>query len=45
MFHRNGSTNPMKISVSGVPESTVELELTGEIMEGFSIETLQPEPV
>jgi hypothetical protein len=34
----------MKISVSGAPESTVELELAGEILEGFSIETLQPEP-
>ncbi|MFU2325600.1 hypothetical protein [Pseudomonas sp. NFX98] len=44
MFHRNGSTNAMKISVSGSPESTVELELVGEILEGFSIETLQPEP-
>ncbi|MNV62232.1 hypothetical protein D3C71_1547690 [compost metagenome] len=44
MFHRNGSTNAMKISVSGYPESTVELELAGEILEGFSIETLQPEP-
>ncbi|MCX2901695.1 hypothetical protein [Pseudomonas mandelii] len=44
MFHRYGSTNSMKISVSGAPESTVELELAGEILEGFSIETLQPEP-
>lgn len=44
MFHRNGSTNSMKISVSGVPESTVELELAGEMMDGFSIETLQPVP-
>jgi hypothetical protein len=44
MFHRNGSTNSMKISVSGAPESTVELELAGEMLEGFSIETLQPEP-
>jgi hypothetical protein len=44
MFHRNGSTNSMKISVNGAPESTVELELAGDILEGFSIETLQPEP-
>ncbi len=44
MFHRNGSTNSMKISVSGAPKSTVELELAGEILAGFSIETLQPEP-
>lgn len=45
MFHRNGSTNSMKIRVSGDPESTLELELTGEMLEGFSIETLQPQPV
>ncbi|WP_082555807.1 hypothetical protein [Pseudomonas sp. Root329] len=45
MFHRNGSTNSMKISVNGSPESTVELELAGEMLDGFSIETLQPEPL
>ncbi|MNI19652.1 hypothetical protein D3C73_730950 [compost metagenome] len=45
MFHRNGSTNSMKISLSGEPESTLELELAGELLDGFSIETLQPEPV
>jgi hypothetical protein len=45
MFHRNGSMNSMKISVSGVPESQVELELAGDLLEGFSIETLQPEPL
>jgi hypothetical protein len=44
MFHRNGSTNSTKIIVSGAPESTVELELAEEMLEGFSIETLQPEP-
>ncbi|WP_085582380.1 MULTISPECIES: hypothetical protein [unclassified Pseudomonas] len=45
MFHRNGSTNSMKISMAAAPEATVELELTGDLLEGFSIETLQPEPV
>ncbi|WP_415769303.1 hypothetical protein [Pseudomonas sp. LB3P38] len=45
LFHRNGSSNPMKISVIGAPDSTVELELDGGLMEGFSIETMQPEPV
>ena len=45
MFHRHGSTNPMKISVFGRPDATVELELTGKLLEGFEIETLQPEPV
>jgi hypothetical protein len=45
MFHRNGSTNPMKISVHATPDSTVELALAGQLLEGFSIETLQPEPL
>lgn len=45
LFHRNGSSNAMKISVVGVPDSTTELELVGELMDGFSIETMQPEPV
>lgn len=45
MFHRNGSTNTMKISMKGKPESAVELELAGELLDGFSIETLQPEPI
>ncbi|UDU83146.1 hypothetical protein [Pseudomonas sp. HN2-3] len=44
MFHRNGSTNSMKISLNAKPDSTVELELGGELLDGFSIETLQPEP-
>lgn len=44
MFHRNGSTNPMKISVRATPESTVELEIAGELLDGFSIETMQPMP-
>lgn len=45
MFHRNGSTNPMKVSVSSTPDSPVELELAGQLLNGFSIETLQPEPL
>lgn len=45
MFHRNGSTNSMKISLSGTPETILELELGGELLEGFSIETLQPQPM
>jgi hypothetical protein len=45
MFHRNGSINSMKISVSATPETQVELSLAGEMLEGFSIESLQPEPL
>ncbi|MFJ5254046.1 MULTISPECIES: hypothetical protein [unclassified Pseudomonas] len=45
MFHRNGSTNSMKITVNAKPNSAVELELGGQLLDGFSIETLQPEPL
>jgi hypothetical protein len=45
MFHRNGSMNSMKVSVSGTPDSQVEVELAGEMLEGFSIESLQPAPI
>ncbi|MFP3678538.1 MULTISPECIES: hypothetical protein [Pseudomonas] len=45
MFHRNGSMNSMKISVNGKPETQIELDLSGEMLEGFSIESLQPEPL
>ncbi|HWH87749.1 MAG TPA: hypothetical protein VNV36_13370 [Pseudomonas sp.] len=45
MFHRNGSTNALKLSVHAAPEATVELDIGGELLDGFSIETMQPEPV
>jgi hypothetical protein len=45
MFHRNGSTNSMKITLSSTSDSQAELELAGQLLEGFSIETLQPEPL
>ena len=45
IFHRNGSTNPMKIVFSGRENSPVELELSGDLLEGFSIESMQPEPI
>lgn len=45
IFHRNGSTNPMKIIVRGRENSSVELELSGDFLEGFSIESMQPDPI
>jgi hypothetical protein len=45
MFHRNGSTNAMQITVTGAPQAPVELELSAALLDGFSIETLQPQPV
>ena len=44
-FHRNGSTNPMVISVIGAPDALVEVVLSGDLLNGFSIETMLPEPV
>ena len=44
VFHRNGSTNPMVISVIGAPDAMVELELSGALLDGFSIESMLPEP-
>ncbi|WP_225930804.1 hypothetical protein [Pseudomonas siliginis] len=35
MFHRNGSTNPLKLSVHTAPEATVELDIGGEMLDGF----------
>lgn len=45
MFYRNGSTNPLQISVIGAPNAAVELEFSGALLEGFSVESMQPEPV
>lgn len=45
MFHRNGSSNPMKITVIGLANAAVELELAGELLDGFSIENMLPEPI
>jgi len=45
IFHRNGSTNPMKIVVNGQESAPVALELSGDFFDGFSIESMQPEPV
>ena len=44
VFHRNGSTNPMVISVVGAPDAMVEIELSGDVLDGFSIETMLPQP-
>jgi hypothetical protein len=45
MFHRNGASEPMKITVKGAADSTVEVALEGELLEGFTVETLLPEAV
>ncbi|WP_224795641.1 hypothetical protein [Pseudomonas fluorescens] len=44
-FHRNGAINPMIIQVKALPNTPVQLELLGNALQGFSIETLQPQPL
>jgi hypothetical protein len=45
LVHRSGSSNPMIISLMGAPVATVQVELSGEFLNGFSVESMQPEPV
>jgi hypothetical protein len=45
LFHRNGSINPLVIHLKGQPSEVLEVELGGDWMEGFSIETQQPQPL
>ena len=44
-FHRNGSSNPMIIRLKGQPNAVLEVELGGDWLEGFEVQTLQPTPV
>jgi hypothetical protein len=44
-LHRNGSTNSMKVVINGQPNAPTELQLAGDFLDGFSIETLQPQPI
>jgi hypothetical protein len=45
MFHRNGSMNPMIVRLKGQPGAVLEVELGGEWLEGFDVQSLQPEPL
>ncbi|UZE20814.1 hypothetical protein LOY70_14855 [Pseudomonas sp. B21-054] len=45
MFHRNGSTNSMVIHLKGQPNALLEVELGGGWLEGFDVQTLQPQPL
>lgn len=44
-FHRNGSVNPLVIHLKGQPNEMLAVEFGGDWMEGFSIETQQPQPL
>jgi len=45
MFHRNGSTNPIIVHLKGQPNAVLEVELGGEWLDGFDVQTLQPQPL
>jgi hypothetical protein len=45
LFQRSGSTGSMVIHVQANPHQTIELQITGDLLKGFSIDTLQPEPL
>lgn len=40
-FARNGAQSPLKVSLRG----TARLHIAGELLEGFSIDSIQPAPV
>lgn len=44
-FHRNGGTNPMVVQATGQPGKTVTLSISKPMLDGFSMESIQPQPV
>ncbi|WP_434697787.1 hypothetical protein J3P89_12970 [Pseudomonas sp. Z1-14] len=45
MFHRNGSVNPLVIRLQGASNAVLEVELGGDWLEGFDVQSVQPQPV
>lgn len=45
LFNRNGDEDSVVIHAYGKPDSTIVLEIGGELFEGNSIQTLQPQPL
>ncbi len=44
-FHRNGSSNALVIRLKGQTNAVLEVELGGDWLEGFEVQTLQPPPM
>ncbi|WP_431033525.1 hypothetical protein [Pseudomonas yamanorum] len=44
-FLRNGSSEGLVIHLKGKPRETLEVEISGELLSGFNIEMLQPQPL
>jgi hypothetical protein len=44
-FLRNGSSDELIIHLQGKPREPLEVEISGELLRGFEIEMLQPQPL
>ncbi|MBC3362413.1 hypothetical protein [Pseudomonas sp. SWRI154] len=44
-FHRNGSTNPMVLRLKGAPNAVLEVELGGDWLDAFDVQSVQPQPI
>lgn len=44
-FYRSGGSNPMIIHTQGRPDQPVTLMISKAMMEGFSIDSIQPQPI
>ncbi|MDQ0703767.1 hypothetical protein QF043_002559 [Pseudomonas sp. W3I7] len=44
-FLRNGSSDELIVHLQGKPREPVEVEINGELLRGFEIEMLQPQPL
>ncbi|AZF04924.1 hypothetical protein [Pseudomonas sp. R5-89-07] len=44
-FLRNGSSDALVIHMQGVAGKPLELEINGELLQGFNVEMLQPQPL
>jgi hypothetical protein len=44
-FLRNGSSDEVIVYLQGKPREPVEVEISGELLRGFEIEMLQPQPL
>lgn len=44
-FLRNGSSDELIFHLQGKPREPIEVEISGELLRGFEIEMLQPQPL
>lgn len=44
-FERNGAASAMTVDVHTAPGEQVQLEITGDLLDNFTIEGMQPEPL